>query len=109
MTTAYDKYKEYQEEVTPQEYEADEKEYLAKIKKLREVCGDASSDDFPNNLMLNAPLLGLALLKDPEITNLEYRFYWLMCPSKTGTDLHEYRIVEIPYVAKTRGDANGSN
>ena len=37
MTTAYDKYKEYQEEVTPQEYEADEKEYLAKIKKFESL------------------------------------------------------------------------
>lgn len=90
MTTPAGKYKFYSEDCPKEEYDLDEKEYLIKIREI--VGGTQSWDEIMSQLGAKIEPLGLALVKDTDITDEEYRYYWLLCP--ISSQLREYRIVE---------------
>lgn len=102
MSTPYNKYEHYMNNVTEQEYIEDEKQYLSKAVKLKQYLDGTEPDQYMNKAVMGAALTGLVLCKDEDITDEEYRFYWVMLDTDGVSESADYRVVEPEFVAKFR-------
>lgn len=99
MTTTWQKYKNYQEECTTEDYLADEQAYREKINALNKAIAEAPQEAKESVCFMTGAMLGISFVEnEDDITQEEYRVYWSMAKIK-GV---QYRMVENECTAKTR-------